>query len=135
LGAKVLIVENGRFIATAIMSDTVKDALTKGLTSMGSGWAEVEDSAKAVLRVASDETINGLFIHFFIFIPSIFVFSFLPSYYPSLYGRNEYRKILTASKAELLPSYQGVSEKKGSLIWIEMIIQPGVSGRTGRTLF
>jgi hypothetical protein len=41
------------------MSDTVRPILTEKLKSMGSDWALTEDSAKAVIRVAADESING----------------------------------------------------------------------------
>jgi hypothetical protein len=41
------------------MSQTVKETITKLLTGIGSGWAEVEDSVRAVLRVAADKDING----------------------------------------------------------------------------
>jgi hypothetical protein len=48
-----------RFVATAIMSERVVDILTQRLRELGLDWALAEDSAKAVLRVASDPTING----------------------------------------------------------------------------
>ncbi|KAF2421167.1 NAD(P)-binding protein [Tothia fuscella] len=47
------------FIATPIMSEQVIEILGKNLKDKNSDWAEVEDSAKAVIRVAADETING----------------------------------------------------------------------------
>jgi hypothetical protein len=48
-----------RFVATAIMSERVVDILTQRLRELDLDWALAEDSAKAVLRVASDPTING----------------------------------------------------------------------------
>jgi NAD(P)-dependent dehydrogenase (short-subunit alcohol dehydrogenase family) len=47
------------FIKTAIMSETIADRITAMLDTIGTGWAEVEDSVKAVLRVASDKQVNG----------------------------------------------------------------------------
>lgn len=48
-----------RFVSTAIMSERVVDILTQRLRELDLDWALAEDSAKAVLRVASDPTING----------------------------------------------------------------------------
>ncbi|KIW04175.1 uncharacterized protein PV09_04488 [Verruconis gallopava] len=47
------------FISTDIMSDAVKERIGASLKSMKSDWAEVEDAAKAVMKVATDENING----------------------------------------------------------------------------
>jgi NAD(P)-dependent dehydrogenase (short-subunit alcohol dehydrogenase family) len=47
------------FISTAIMSAEVKQAISARLESQGSGWADIEDALKAVLRIATDENING----------------------------------------------------------------------------
>jgi hypothetical protein len=41
------------------MSDIVKATLGDKLKEMGSDWALTEDSAKAVMRVAADTSING----------------------------------------------------------------------------
>jgi hypothetical protein len=41
------------------MSERVIDILTQRLRELDLDWALAEDSAKAVLRVASDPTING----------------------------------------------------------------------------
>lgn len=47
------------FIKTPIMSENVIERLGPGLESHRSGFAEVEDSVKAVLRIACDKEING----------------------------------------------------------------------------
>lgn len=47
------------FIRTAIMSDTVAERIGTLLKSVGAGWAEVEDSVKAALRIAADKDVNG----------------------------------------------------------------------------
>jgi NAD(P)-dependent dehydrogenase (short-subunit alcohol dehydrogenase family) len=47
------------FVATPIMSQTVKETISERLKDLGSDWAHAEDSAKAVIRVASDKTVNG----------------------------------------------------------------------------
>lgn len=49
------------FIQTPIMSDNVLEKLGPALKSMNSDFAEVEDSVKAVLRIACDEDINGMY--------------------------------------------------------------------------
>jgi hypothetical protein len=49
-----------RFIKTPIMSEDIGKRLGSALVNMGSDFAEVEDSVKAVLRVACDEGINGM---------------------------------------------------------------------------
>jgi hypothetical protein len=41
------------------MSEKVVEILTASLKAQNSGWAEAEDSAKAVIRVAADTSING----------------------------------------------------------------------------
>jgi hypothetical protein len=41
------------------MSEIVIEKITEGLKAAGSDWALSEDSAKAVIRVASDTSING----------------------------------------------------------------------------
>jgi hypothetical protein len=56
-----------RFIETPILTESVRNRLGGMLNFQESGFAEVEDSVKAVLRIASDETING-------------EYSFLPSW-------------------------------------------------------
>lgn len=43
------------------MSDNVLEKLGPALKSMNSDFAEVEDSVKAVLRIACDEDINGMY--------------------------------------------------------------------------
>jgi hypothetical protein len=48
-----------RFISTPIMSDVHRQMLMKAFEQAGSDWAQVEDSAKAVIRVATDSEING----------------------------------------------------------------------------
>jgi hypothetical protein len=48
-----------RFIATHIMSEAHIETLTKTFQASGLDWALAEDSAKAVLRVAADSSING----------------------------------------------------------------------------
>jgi len=47
------------FIRTPIISEQASQVIGARLDAMGLGWAEVEDSVKAVLRVATDEAING----------------------------------------------------------------------------
>jgi len=47
------------FIATPIMSEKVVETLGSQLKSVGAEFAEVEDSVKAVMRVATDKSING----------------------------------------------------------------------------
>lgn len=42
------------------MSENVLKRLGSALTDMGSEFAEVEDSVKAVLRIACDDGINGM---------------------------------------------------------------------------
>lgn len=49
------------FINTPIMSATVVDQLGPALKAMNSDFAEVEDSVKAVLRLACDTTISGMY--------------------------------------------------------------------------
>lgn len=49
------------FINTPIMSATVIEQLGPALKNMNSDFAEVEDSVKAVLRLACDESINGAY--------------------------------------------------------------------------
>lgn len=49
------------FINTPIMSAAVVDQLGPALKHMNSDFAEVDDSVKAVLRLACDETINGTY--------------------------------------------------------------------------
>ena len=53
-----------RFVQTGIMSDIVRQTLAEKLKSVGSAWTDAGDSAKAVLRVASDKSINGMFHSF-----------------------------------------------------------------------
>jgi len=48
-----------RFIATPIMSERAIDVLTQKFREFDLDWALAQDSAKAVLRVAADPTING----------------------------------------------------------------------------
>jgi NAD(P)-dependent dehydrogenase (short-subunit alcohol dehydrogenase family) len=47
------------FIATAIMSTEVKERISRTLQSQNSDFADIDDAAKAVLRVAADDQING----------------------------------------------------------------------------
>jgi len=47
------------FIRTSIMSDDAAQLITERLQGVGSDWADVGDSVKAVMRVATDEGING----------------------------------------------------------------------------
>ncbi|KIX03816.1 uncharacterized protein Z518_07369 [Rhinocladiella mackenziei CBS 650.93] len=47
------------YIATPLMSDAVMNTLTTQLKEQGSGFALVEDSVKAVMRIATDDSING----------------------------------------------------------------------------
>lgn len=47
------------FIRTPIMSEEAARAIGNRLDAVGMGWALAEDSVKAVLRVATDESING----------------------------------------------------------------------------
>jgi hypothetical protein len=54
------LINSDRFIATAIMSDRAVDTLTQRFKDLDLDWALAEDSAKAVLRVAADPTINGM---------------------------------------------------------------------------
>jgi hypothetical protein len=49
-----------RFIKTPIMSENVLERLAPALKKEGSEFAEVEDSVKAVLKIACDEGINGM---------------------------------------------------------------------------
>jgi len=48
------------FIKTPIMSENVVERLGPALANMGSEFAEIEDSVKAVLRIACDERISGM---------------------------------------------------------------------------
>jgi NAD(P)-dependent dehydrogenase (short-subunit alcohol dehydrogenase family) len=48
------------FIKTPIMSENVVERLGPALANMGSEFAEIEDSVKAVLRIACDEKISGM---------------------------------------------------------------------------
>jgi len=41
------------------MSDDAAQLITERLHGVGSDWADVGDSVKAVMRVATDEEING----------------------------------------------------------------------------
>jgi NAD(P)-dependent dehydrogenase (short-subunit alcohol dehydrogenase family) len=47
------------FVRTEIMSADVVDVITARLKSQGSDWADVNDAVKAVLRVSTDDEING----------------------------------------------------------------------------
>jgi hypothetical protein len=49
-----------RFIQTPILPEQAIKTMTTTLQGMGSDWALVEDSAKAVLRLAADKSINGM---------------------------------------------------------------------------
>lgn len=42
------------------MSKPVIERLTDQLQAQGSGFALVEDSVKAVMRISTDKTINGM---------------------------------------------------------------------------
>jgi hypothetical protein len=48
-----------RFVATSIMSDISIHILTKKFQESSLDWALAEDSVEAVLRVATDTSING----------------------------------------------------------------------------
>lgn len=48
-----------RFIATPILTERAVSTLTKKFQELDLDWALAEDSAKAVLKVATDTTING----------------------------------------------------------------------------
>jgi hypothetical protein len=50
-----------RFINTPIMTEAVVSRLGPALQNKGSDFAEVDDSVKAVLRIACDSEINGEF--------------------------------------------------------------------------
>lgn len=50
-----------RFINTPIMTEAVISRLGPALQNKGSEFAEVDDSVKAVLRIACDSEINGEF--------------------------------------------------------------------------
>ena len=41
------------------MSDAVGKRLASQLAANGSAFAEIEDSVKAVMRVAADQSVNG----------------------------------------------------------------------------
>lgn len=47
-----------------ILSERAVEALTMRFQELGVDWALAEDSAKAVLRVAADKTINGKLMYF-----------------------------------------------------------------------
>ena len=47
------------FIRTPIMSDVVAERIGGLLKAAGTGWAEVEDSVQAALRIAADKEVNG----------------------------------------------------------------------------
>lgn len=49
-----------RYIATPLMSKLVIERLTTQLEAQGSGFALVEDSVKAVMRISTDRSINGV---------------------------------------------------------------------------
>lgn len=49
------------FINTPIMSAAIIEQLGPALKNMNSNFADVDDSVKAVLRLACDETINGMY--------------------------------------------------------------------------
>lgn len=48
-----------RFIPTPLMSQAVVERLSSQLKSMGSGFAETEDCVRAVMRIATDPSVNG----------------------------------------------------------------------------
>jgi hypothetical protein len=55
----MVVLITSRFVATAIMSEISVRILTKNFQESGLDWALAEDSAEAVLRVATDASING----------------------------------------------------------------------------
>lgn len=48
-----------RYVATPIMSETVKERIDTTLKKHGSGWATIEDCTRTVLRIAADESVQG----------------------------------------------------------------------------
>lgn len=47
------------YIATPLMSKAVMERLTSQLMEQGSGFGRIEDCVKAVMRIATDSTVNG----------------------------------------------------------------------------
>lgn len=47
------------YVHTQLMSDRVFHIIDEQLKKVGSAWATVEDAAKACLRCAADEGVNG----------------------------------------------------------------------------